>query len=190
MKRRLITLVAVALAFAALPGSALALDNDNPMEGQTETGGAPVVSAGGEIQWSLYAGGTPIAGGIPISMKAADGYLAGGYQRVGISLQFYAGERRSWRIVRQPGASGSLRIGERVSLYESDARGHIAYMRRDFGINLGTFATPKYEWELRGSSSALSSARPTVGLYNTTAGDYMVNADRAFGVSLRWSRDG
>jgi hypothetical protein len=190
MKRHLLTLVALVVAIAALPGSAMAVDNDNPAEGQTETGGAPVVTSdGSEIQWSLYAGGKPIAGATALSLRAHDGYLASGYQRFGINLQFYSGERRSWRIVRQPGASGSLRIGERVALFEVDARGYIAYTRREFGINLGSFATPKYEWELRGAASALNSTRPTVGLFDTIAGDYLVNADRPFGVSLRWSRD-
>ena len=107
MKRHLVTLVAVLTALVALPGAASAVDNDNPIEGQAETGGAPVsVADGSHIQWSLYAGGKPIASGIPLSLKAHDGYLASGRQRFGINLQFYPAERRSWRIVRTPGASG------------------------------------------------------------------------------------
>jgi hypothetical protein len=96
------------------------------------------------------------------------------------------GNALQWEL-RSPAAQ--ISAGVPFSLRTTTSNQYLAFGQQRFGINLGYFNTPHFEWELRGTAPEIRTSSPTLGLFNASRGDHVVRASRPFGVNLRWLGD-
>ena len=83
----------------------------------------------------------------------------------------------------------SLKYNETFALYVK-GHGYVRYEERDRGINLGWSEAPVYEWKIvLGTQRTTVPSNTPVALFNLTRNDYMIYAQREYGINLKWLTD-
>jgi hypothetical protein len=115
-------------------------------------------------------------------------------QSVGINLGWTddaepstADKVRRW-FLNRPGSSGNpITYGEPLALGYGKSPSYIAYARRDIGINLDWFSSPKFEWRLMGGTpGSVVKTGDYLGIYNDTSEEFLIYFNRTAGGDIGW----
>jgi hypothetical protein len=112
-----------------------------------------------------------------------------GTRSCGINLVWSPGTTREWRFERAGGATGPLRYGEPLALFNTAYRKYVYYKSRSCGINLSWTDSRETQWRLRGGTTGTTVATTSLALYNDIERDFMVYGSRPFGINLMWYQD-
>jgi hypothetical protein len=121
--------------------------------------------------------------------------LAHGGTSWGVKLTFEA-LKPAVRLYRNPASSKArLKNGELVAL-KIDGGGYLVHQSQTYGVDLGfrtTYDASVFQWRIIGGEdqpvggTLTTDTYGNLGLYNTVAKAYLVNASQTFGISLGWA---
>jgi hypothetical protein len=114
-------------------------------------------------------------------------YLQTGYQEYGVNLALgsYTGSPNVRVQRRMPGSTWPLMNGELVAVRVWGA-GWLSYFPQDWGINITVSSTPSYEWRVIAGTIGQPLTTGGFALYNAKEKDFLVKAERSWGVRLKW----
>jgi hypothetical protein len=144
-------------------------------------------------QWGTPGNSAPLTAGPGGGMYAltnlnqsGHNYLVSNHRTFGVDLDFSDGARvagglRNWSFFRQNGASGPIQPGEVLAMYNNFRHNYLGYGHEHWGMNLDTFSTPRYQWQV-----TVQNGR--VALYNTYQHDYVISGREPLAIDLNWLR--
>jgi hypothetical protein len=184
------------------------VDTDRSMSGQCYKIAAVNAGGGGETQeectvrpdssrfpqqvpsavekWDGLSNVNDGTGGLETTGRDFDTSLNWSHQTFGISLD-WSDTPSLWKIEAQGGPQ--LMQGQAVALRVWGG-GWLTYGFQSFGVQLQLSDTPSYEWYIVGGTPGSSiSSNGSWALWNSAAHDYLVEAHRSVGASLRWYQE-
>jgi hypothetical protein len=92
-----------------------------------------------------------------------------------------------WFFTRPADNESPLRYGETVAMGYGVSPSYVHYAERQFGINLDWSDSPRFEWKLLGGPRGHEvRCGDWLAIYNSKAGDCLIDFDRTVGGDIGW----